>query len=35
MCEKAVNDYQPTLKFVSYWFVARELLEKLDEVFIF
>ena len=30
MCDEAVNDFLPALKFVSGWFVKNEMLEKVD-----
>ena len=32
LCDKAVDAYLPTLKFVSDWFVTNEMLERLDDV---
>ena len=32
VCDKAVDDFLPTLKFVPDWFVKNKMLEKLDDV---
>ena len=31
MCDKAVDDFLPALKFVPDWFVTNKMLEKLDD----
>ena len=31
MCDKAVNVFLPTLRFVPDWFVSYKMLEKLDD----
>ena len=31
MCDKDVNVFLPTLRFVPDWFVSYEMLEKLDD----
>ena len=41
MCDKAVNDFLPVLKFVPDWFVASKIIKKLhnaifaDDILIF
>ena len=30
MCDKAVDSYAPSLKFVPDWFVTNKIIEKLD-----
>ena len=32
MCDKAVDSYLLTLKFVPHWFVTSKMIEKLDSV---
>ena len=32
MCDKAIDAFLSTLKFVPYWFVMNKMLEKLDNV---
>ena len=29
MCDKAVDNFLPTLKFVPYWFVSNEIIKKV------
>ena len=29
MCDKAVDSFLPTLKFVPYWFVSNEIIKKV------
>ena len=32
-CDKAVDDFLPTLKFVFDWFVTNKMIKKLDNPF--
>ena len=32
MCDKAVDEFLPALKFVPDWFVTNKILEKLNDV---
>ena len=32
MCDKTLDVFLPTLKFISYWFVTSKMIKKLDEV---
>ena len=32
MCDKAVDDFLPALKFVPNWFVISKMVKKLDHV---
>ena len=31
MCDKAVDSFPPTLKFVPDWFVTSKMIKKLDD----